>query len=218
LRISPRDSFASIYGLKPRFQSLLRPVAARLVAVGATANGVTLFALGGSIVVGVAIGFAGAQRLLLLLAPLWLLVRMALNAIDGIMAREFSQKSSLGAFLNELGDVGSDVALYLPLGIAFSEVSVPVVAFSIGAVLTEFCGLLGLALGGSRRYDGPMGKSDRAFVFAVLTLAIALSTDMVTLSRWVLWAAVALEVVTCANRVRSGLGEIDSGERGGVEQ
>ena len=37
---------------------------------------------------------------------------MAFNAIDGMLAREFGQKSRLGAYLNELTDVVSDAALY----------------------------------------------------------------------------------------------------------
>ena len=48
------------------------------------------------------------------LLPAVLFVRMALNAIDGMLAREHGQKSALGAFLNELCDVVSDAALYLP--------------------------------------------------------------------------------------------------------
>ena len=40
---------------------------------------------------------------------------MALNAIDGMLAREFNQKSRLGGYLNEITDVVSDAALYLPL-------------------------------------------------------------------------------------------------------
>ena len=56
-------------------------------------------------------------QLPLLLLPLVLFLRMALNAIDGMMAREFGQKSRLGAVLNELGDVLSDACLYLPFAL-----------------------------------------------------------------------------------------------------
>ena len=42
---------------------------------------------------------------------------MALNAIDGMLAREYGQKSRLGAYLNELGDVVSDAALYAPFAL-----------------------------------------------------------------------------------------------------
>lgn len=40
---------------------------------------------------------------------------MGLNAIDGMLAREFGQQSRLGAYLNELSDVIADAALYLSL-------------------------------------------------------------------------------------------------------
>ncbi len=33
---------------------------------------------------------------LFILIPIWLFIRMALNAIDGMLAREFHQKSRLG--------------------------------------------------------------------------------------------------------------------------
>ena len=48
------------------------------------------------------------------LLPIWLFLRMALNAIDGMLAREFQQQSALGGYLNEITDVVADAALYLP--------------------------------------------------------------------------------------------------------
>ena len=165
---------ASVYDLKPRFQALLRPAVARLRAIGITPNGVTLLALAGSVAVGavVAIGTivrgAGPQAIWLLLLPAWLFLRMALNAIDGMMAREHDLATPLGAILNELGDVLSDVALYLPLAFLHAPSRWLVVAFVLGAVMTEFCGVLAQALGGGRQYQGPMGKSDRAFWIGAL--------------------------------------------------
>ena len=51
----------------------------------------------------------------LLLLPVWMLVRMALNALDGMMAREMEMATAAGAVLNEVGDVLSDLVLYVPL-------------------------------------------------------------------------------------------------------
>jgi CDP-diacylglycerol---glycerol-3-phosphate 3-phosphatidyltransferase len=103
----------SIYQLKPGFQSLLRPVARFCAGAGITANGVTLAAMVVSLALGIALGTTEHRELFLLL-PLWMFLRMAFNAIDGMLAREFGQKSALGAYLNELSDVISDAALYLP--------------------------------------------------------------------------------------------------------
>src|SRR5262244_3714590 len=104
----------SIYGLKPKFQALLRPVVNFLARVGVTANQVTIAALLLSLAVGHVIHFQHGGRSLLLL-PAALFGRMALNAMDGMLAREHNQKSPLGAILNELGDVIADIGLYLPL-------------------------------------------------------------------------------------------------------
>src|SRR6266508_6968246 len=107
----------SIYDLKPRFQALLRPLVKSLAKAGVTANHVAVAALVLSFIVGALITLFPAQKWPLLLMPLALFVRMALNAIDGMLAREHKMKSSLAAILNELGDVLSDTALYLPLGL-----------------------------------------------------------------------------------------------------
>ena len=107
---------ASIYDLKPAFQGLLRPLTRALFGAGVTANAVTIAAAVLSLVVGGALALRPGSRGVLLLLPAVLFARMALNAIDGMLAREHGQKSKLGALLNELGDVVSDAALYLPLG------------------------------------------------------------------------------------------------------
>src|SRR5438552_8669760 len=160
----------SIYDLKPRFQALLRPLITRLAAWGCTPNLVTSLALAVSFIIGAVILWLPGKPALLLLLPAWLFARMALNAIDGMMARELNMKSTLGAVLNEVGDVVSDLALYLPLAILHPPSLWPIIAYSFGAVLTEFCGVLTQALGAGRHYEGPMGKSDRAFFVGALGL------------------------------------------------
>ena len=107
----------TIYALKPRFQDLLRPLATSLARMGVTANLVTIVAALGSILVGGVLAWRSDSRAVFLLIPVWLLVRMALNAIDGMLAREFDQKSVLGGYLNEIGDVVSDAALYAPFAL-----------------------------------------------------------------------------------------------------
>ena len=152
----------TIYALKPRFQALLRPLAQRLAASGVTANAVTVSAMVVSIGVGAfVIAHASDPRAFLLL-PLWLFVRMALNAIDGMLAREFGHASALGAYLNELTDVISDAALYLPFAwlAPFGPLSVGSIVLAVA--LSEMAGALGPMVGAPRRYDGPMGRWARA--------------------------------------------------------
>lgn len=197
----------SIYALKPKFQSLLRPVTAALARSGVTANQVTLAAAVVSVALGVFIALRAPERWPFLLLPLWMFVRMALNAIDGMLAREFGQKSRLGAYLNELTDVVSDSALYLPFAFLppFSPLWTGVVI--LVAVLSEFAGVLGPTVGASRRYDGPMGKSDRAFVFGAIGLWTGLGYALPAWLAWVMPLLALLIGITIVNRVRRGLQE-----------
>lgn len=199
---------ASIYDLKPRFQALLRPLADGLAARGVTANQVTIAAVVLSAVVGLAIYLGRDHHLVLLLLPIVLLLRMALNAIDGMLAREHGMKSSLGAILNELGDVVSDSALYLPFAVIAGVQPVLIVVIVLLAMLTEMAGVVAVQIGASRRYDGPLGKSDRAFVFGALGLALGLGLAP---GRWLniaLGIIVVLLVVTVLNRSRKALLEL----------
>ena len=205
----------SVYDLKPRFQALLRPLISRLAAAGWTANTVTVAALVGSFGVG-ALLLAWRSRWALLAIPVWLLLRMALNAIDGMMARELGMASRLGAVLNEGGDVLSDLALYLPLAVIAPPAVWPVVGFAVGAVLTELAGVLAQALGDRRRYEGPMGKSDRAFWVGAIALASALWPELGRAWPYLFGAAAALTLLTCWNRLRAALDALAAADvRGG---
>ncbi|HKP87926.1 MAG TPA: CDP-alcohol phosphatidyltransferase family protein [Blastocatellia bacterium] len=198
----------SVYDLKPRFQNLLRPIMRKLAALGFTPNAVTMIAIIGSIMVGAIVSQAARAPALLVLLPAWLFARMALNAIDGMMARELNMSTNLGAALNEMGDAVSDLGLYLPLAFVYEQAAWPVIAFSIGGVLTEFGGVLGRALGASRHYEGPMGKSDRAFIVGALGLATFFIPDASKLWPWVFSVAALLTLFTCWNRVSKALKEL----------
>ena len=198
----------SIYDLKPKFQNLLRPLVIQLEQRGVTANQVTLTACTISVILGLILTALSGYHWLFILIPIWLFVRMALNAIDGMLAREFNQKSRLGGYLNEITDVVSDAALYLPF--AFVH---PFDALQIGLIiwlsaLTEFCGVLGQVQGKTRRYDGPLGKSDRAFLFGVLGLVYVFVPVLPDFLYWLVWIAIILLIATCVKRVKSGLAEV----------
>jgi CDP-diacylglycerol--glycerol-3-phosphate 3-phosphatidyltransferase len=197
----------SIYALKPRFQGLLRPLVGMLARAGVTANHVTVAACVLSVAIGGFVAASGSREWLLIL-PGFLFVRMAMNAIDGMLAREFGQKSPLGAYLNELTDVIADAFLYLPF--AFLSLFDPL---WIGAViwlaaLSEMAGALGVMVGAGRRYDGPMGKSDRAFIFGAMALWLGAGGG---LAAWVAWSfprlIALLLAATIVNRVKNGLAE-----------
>ena len=193
----------SIYQIKPQFQALLRPLVGALFRMGITANQVTLFACVVSIIIGISL-YLYPVKAAFLIVPVWMFLRMALNAIDGMLAREHGQASKLGAFLNELTDVIADAALFLPLAVVapFSPLWIGVVI--LFSALSEMAGVLGQTVGATRRYDGPMGKSDRAFVFGVLYLSVAVAAVPDWL-QWVLPVVALLIAVNIVNRIRQAL-------------
>ena len=198
----------SIYKLKPAFQGLLRPLVVRLHGAGVTANQVTLSACAVSVALGLWLYFAAPGPAAFALVPLWMFLRMAFNAVDGMLAREHHQQTPLGAFLNELTDVVSDAALYLPFVAVLPghPLWLGLVIFLAG--LSEYAGALGVSVGASRRYDGPMGKSDRAFVFGALGLLVAVGVALPPWTAALLPVVAALTGWTVVRRVRGALAEI----------
>ncbi len=197
----------SIYQLKPRFQALLRPSVQRLYERGVTANQVTVSAALVSVLLGVLLAWLAHVTWLFVLIPLWMLLRMALNAVDGMLAREFGQQSKLGAYLNELSDVIADAALYLPFALLAGVSPTLVVLVVVSALICEYAGVMGPLAGASRRYDGPMGKSDRAFAFGVLGAGVAFGLLSPTWINGLLLVIALLSLYTLYNRVCRGLAE-----------
>ncbi len=189
----------TLYSIKPQFQNLLRPLGIKLHQHGVTPNQVTLAALAMSVIAGILLS-AFPCPLLFLMLPVVLTLRMILNALDGMLAREFNQQTRAGAILNEVGDILSDVSLYFPFAF-LPDVSlwwVMLVVFL--SCLTEFCGVLSQTLTGKRGYCGPLGKSDRALLFGTSGLGIALWPHYLFIINIVFIIAALLLIWTCINR------------------
>jgi CDP-diacylglycerol--glycerol-3-phosphate 3-phosphatidyltransferase len=186
----------SVYALKPKFQALLRPIANRLAAIGATANQVTVVTCAISIALGLDLAYGTRQWWML---PVWLFLRMAANAIDGMLAREHNQATRLGALLNELTDVLADAALLLPFAYLPNWNPALVGTIIVLAGLTEMTSVVGQTLTGVRRNDGPLGKSDRALLQGILGAWLALGRQP---SEWLQPLMIVLLIATIYNRAR----------------
>lgn len=160
----------STYDLKPAFQRMLTPLMQRLRNAGVTPNALTWLAivLSGGLSYAFLLGLT--NRYWFFAVASGLLVRMALNALDGMMARTFNLTSRGGAVLNELGDVVSDALVIWPLALVPGVHVGWVAALLWLMALNEFAGVLGAVVSGERRYEGPMGKSDRTLVWGVFCL------------------------------------------------
>jgi len=198
----------TVYDLKPRFQRLLEPLVDGWVRRGVRPNAVTWFGFLLALLTGGLLAWFPRSPWVLLAVSVVLFVRMALNAVDGLMATRHGLATPLGKMLNELADVASDAALYLPfVRVTGSWLVAPVVVL---AALTEVAGILGPGVGASRRYDGPAGKSDRAVAFGLAAIVCAFWSPprFVVDGYW--WALVALLLWTVTNRVRGAIREVAS--------
>jgi CDP-diacylglycerol---glycerol-3-phosphate 3-phosphatidyltransferase len=201
-----------IYSLKPRFQDLLRPVVRELATIGIRANHITVLACALSVACGAFLLTSQNPHLLVLL-PAVIFVRMALNATDGMLAREFGQATPLGIYLNELADVVSDTFLYLPFAHLRGFSPFWVWNVVVLAVISEMAGAVSVMAGAGRRYDGPLGKSDRALVFGAMGLWAGLAGGLpATVASLLPKIMVALLALTIVNRVRKGLQEASAKE------
>lgn len=194
----------SVYQLKPKFQALLQPLLRRLRSWGVSPNLLTLLGMVLSLAMGI-FAFYGDRTIALILMPIVLLLRMALNALDGMMARQYNLQSKMGALLNEIGDVVSDIVLYYPLYVLFAMDQIWIMCFLLLSVLNEFAGLLGQALGGARRYDGPMGKSDRALVVGVLSLLFLFKAPIYWYLTWIWMVVFCLLIWSTLKRLRNAV-------------
>ncbi|ADV51065.1 CDP-alcohol phosphatidyltransferase [Cellulophaga algicola DSM 14237] len=197
----------SIYKLKPKFQQILNPILLFLHKHKVTANQITVGSILLSVLIAVLFWNSDANNWFFLSLPIGLLLRMAFNALDGMMARKFDQMSALGEVLNELGDIISDVIIFFPLLKFQPESLYVVIVFIVFSVINEFAGLLGKAIGKERRYDGPMGKSDRAFLLAVYGLIQFFGVNISGFSNFIFGAVILLLVLSTFIRLKKALNE-----------
>lgn len=195
----------SIYKIKPKFQSLLKPVLEILHNWNISANQITLASLFLSFIIGVFFWYADENRYFLLALPIGLFLRMALNALDGMMARTYNQQSKIGEVLNEIGDIVSDFIIFLPLLKFESAHVILVVIFIFLSVLNETSGILSKSINGDRRYDGPMGKSDRAFMIGLYGLLQFFSFNTSKFSTYIFLTLIILLIISTLVRLRNSL-------------
>ncbi len=190
----------SAYNIKPKFQQLLKPILELLFKCRVTANMITWAAIILSCLSGVII-WNHPFGISFILLPILLLIRMALNALDGMMARNYNMQSKLGEILNELGDVFSDLFIYFPLLFLFELNIYVLLVFLFLSIINEFAGILGKVITGKRRYDGPMGKSDRAFLVGLISLILYFNVPLISYTNYAIILASTLLIISTYIRI-----------------
>lgn len=200
----------SIYEIKPKFQQLLMPIVDWMRKIGMTPNQVTILALLLSIVTGIILSIFHENKWIYILMPIVMFVRMALNAIDGVMAKKYQMKSHLGLLLNELGDVISDLFLFIPFVFIAEDYGIGIMLFISLSIISEMAGVTVQVIGSSRRYDGPMGKSDRAFIVGFISFLIFVHLNIIPYLHFVFYICSILMLINIYNRITNGLKEVKS--------
>ena len=145
------------------------------------------------------IHFPGS-RLIISSLPAWLVIRTCLAGLDGTLAIEFGQKSRLGGYLNEWGDLVSDLALYTPILLTIFGGAITVFVFVL-IIATELVGLTSEWIGAGRRLEGPLGKVDRAIVFGAVATWYAITALTPPWPNFEILAVAILMIITITNRI-----------------
>ena len=194
----------SVYQLKSSFQNLLTPITMKLYRANVSANQVTLFTFFCSLLMAVILITANDVAIWLLL-PIFMFLRMAGNAIDGMLARQHNQQTDVGFLLNEITDILADAALLLAFSAIAGFDSYWIISLLLLTWLSEFIALIVQIINGERDNSGPMGKSDRALFLSIFAILIGLGVDSLLLSSWFFVIGHSLLMVTCFNRIKNGL-------------
>ncbi|MDR6459092.1 CDP-diacylglycerol--glycerol-3-phosphate 3-phosphatidyltransferase [Chryseobacterium vietnamense] len=172
-----------------------------------TANQITISSILLSLVIGIMFWNADISKWFFLSLPVGLLLRMALNALDGMMARKFNQTSKLGEVLNEVGDIVSDVIIFFPLLKFQPESLYLIIVFIVLGIINEFAGLMGKSVGKERRYEGPMGKSDRALILGLYGVLMLFGVSIAGISQYIFEIIIALLLISTYIRLKKSLHE-----------
>lgn len=193
-----------LYAAKPWFVGRLRRVEDLLVARRVSPDALTWWAVGvaaAAATATVAGEVAGAPAIWIAVAPL-ALARLALNALDGSVARRTGAARPFGAALNEICDRISDAAFLAPLAL----VAPP--ALALGALACAFAaslaGVLAWAVAGRRDHGGPMGKADRMLVVGLAAIVAPFAPVAWTAACAIVAAGSAVTVAARVTRIRAG--------------
>jgi phosphatidylglycerophosphate synthase len=197
----------ALYDVKPRFRALLSGLLPLLRPIHP--DWITLAGVLCALVA--AWLFQSAERLRWpFLAILFLLfARIALNALDGMVAQATGKARPFGEVLNEGTDRLSDVAILL--GIAVSPLSSLGwgTAATVSVLLSSYVGILGKAVGAGRQYGGVLGKADRMLYLGLTCVAAFIIGNPVVVHA----GGTPLSLFDCLLGLFAGLGLVTAAQR-----
>jgi CDP-diacylglycerol--glycerol-3-phosphate 3-phosphatidyltransferase len=172
---------AGLYAIKPRFQSLLTPLADELARRKVDPDALTFAAVGCGLLGGLALSQSPHMPPLLWTIPPLIVARLGLNALDGMVATRRGVARPWGKVLNEVCDRLADLAFFWPLLVLPGVKPLWAGAALAAMLLVAYAGVLGEAAGSVRQYGGSMGKADRMAWLGIASAASALLASPIPL-------------------------------------
>ena len=169
MNISASAAAGGLYSFKSWYADLLAPVRRVLVAADVAPAVITM--------AGIAFG-AGAGTALALLRPgpvagvvvaVLLAARLGCANLDGGVARDGDRATPFGSVLNEAGDRAAELAA-LAGCLTFAPAAL-VLAAALAATLPSWVALAGAAAGLPRVQGGPVGKTERCLLIALMAFS-----------------------------------------------
>lgn len=162
-----------LYSYKKKFQDFAEKLAHKnLTANHATILGFVFVALTSA---GFTLGLSTSNpSVWLLFTPIFILFRMIMNALDGLLARAQNTASVWGEILNEISDVLGDTLSYGGIYWITNREHQAIIVFLILIWLCEFIAVLGKSLPGGRRRQESLGggKPERAVAMGLLAIIL----------------------------------------------
>jgi len=191
--------------LRPRLQSALRPRVAKLARRGLTPNRLTLIEILLAGLVGGLIALAPTVPIVLLLLPAAVMLRLVMTAIFGILVEEHGLGASPDRMMREVGEALADALLYLPLALHPGVAGWLVVVVVVLGMVAELAAVAASGSGSGRRTDGPLRRADRALLFGLVGLILAVDPRASAWLPWLLLPAAVLAGITIYNRMRKAI-------------
>jgi len=168
------------------------PLADGLVAMGLTANAITMLGLVGTITaaVFVALGRFG-------IGAAFFVPSAFLDLFDGLIARKLGTASRWGAFIDSLSDRAGEGALLIALSYRFRDVSPRVSVVALAALVLSFMVSYTKARAESLGYrceGGFAERPERAILYGTALLIVGAAEPM-------MWALAAVAAWTAAQRI-----------------
>lgn len=163
-----------LYRVKPALLRGLEPLLAGLERRRVRPDVLTLAAVPVAAIAGASVMISPGAPVVLVVVPAAAAVRIALNLLDGALARRTGRIHARGEFYNEVGDRLADVLMLAP--VAFVPGAHPptvLLGVTVG-VLASFASVATKAAGGTRTYRGILSKPGRMALLSISVIVVLL--------------------------------------------